>query len=413
MKPPPRRRSDRANPRHGGEIDEVRERDALGGPHGVNHNSRVTEPLVVRPVTGRGDFARFIEYPYLRNAADRHWIPPLRLGERERLRPRTNPFFEHADVELFLAWRGRRVVGRIGAIDDRLHHRTHHDNAAMFGFFEAADAAAAAALLRHGERWAAARGRAVLRGPINPSLNDNAGLLIDGFDSDPMILMPHNPPEYAAYIEACGYGKAKDLYAWLWDMSLPLPEIIVRLAHRLREKHGIRLRPLNVREFAKEASRLRELYCSAWERNWGFVAPTQAEFERIARELKLIFDPRCAVCAEHEGRMVACIVAIPDVHQALKGTGGRLVPFGLFKLLARRRYIDQMRLLLLGVDPAYRGYGLYPMLIVALHEQTKGGPYQRVEFSWVLEDNDDVTHVAEQLKARRYRTYRIYQKALA
>jgi len=315
-------------------------------------------------------------------------------------------------MALFTAWRDRRVVGRIGAIDDRRHNDRHGDNVAMFGFFEAQDAAVAAALLRRCEEWAAGRGRTALRGPINPSLNDHAGLLIDGFETDPMILMPHNPREYAAFIEACGYRKVKDLYAWLWDMSLPLPELVVRLANRLRERHGIRLRPLNIREFTSEANRLRELYCAAWEQNWGFVAPTPAEFERTARELKLIFDPRCAVCAEHDGRMVASVVALPDIHQALKGTDGRLFPFGLLKLLVRRRYIDQMRLLLLGIDPAYRAFGLYPMLIVALHEQTKGGPYKRVEFSWVLEDNHDVNNVAEQLSARRYRTYRIYQKSL-
>ena len=372
----------------------------------------MTEPLAVRPVAGRRDFARFIDYPYRRNAGDSHWIPPLRIGERERLQRRHNPFFDHAEIALFLAWREGRVVGRIGAIDDRRHNETHGENLAMFGFFEAEDAAAAAGLLQRCEEWAAGRGRHTLRGPINPSLNDHAGLLIEGFATDPMILMPHNPPEYAGFIEACGFRKIKDLYAWLWDMSLPLPELVVRLARRLRERHGIRLRPLNVREFTSEANRLRELYCAAWERNWGFVAPTPAEFERIAKELKLIFDPRCAVCAEHDGRMVACVVAIPDVHQALRGTDGRLFPFGLPRLLMRRRFIDQMRLLLFGVDPAYRAFGLYPMLIDALHEQTKGGPYKRVEFSWVLEDNQDVNNVAAQLKARRYRTYRIYQKSL-
>lgn len=367
---------------------------------------------IVRPVGGGREFSRFIDYAYARNADDAHWIPPLRIGERERLNPRKNPFFEHADVQLFLAWRGSEVVGRIGAIDDRLHNETHKDNVAMFGFFEAADGIAARALLAAAESWAAARGRVAVRGPINPSLNDNAGLLVDGFDSDPMVLMPHNPREYAGFIEAAGYRKSKDLYAWLYDLNGAVPEIVVRLAQRQRERHGIVVRPLNLSEFAREAERLRQLYCAAWERNWGFVPPTEAEFARIASEMKPIFDARCAVCAEAGGRMIACAVAIPDVNQALKGAGGKLFPLGLARLLLRRRFIDQVRLLLLGVDPAYRSAGLYPLLLFALHRQAASGPYKRAEFSWVLEDNRDINQPAEQAGARRYRTYRIYQKDL-
>jgi hypothetical protein len=373
----------------------------------------VAAPLVVRPVAGASELRRFIDYAYQRNARDAHWIPPLRLSEHARLNARKNPFFAHAETDLFLAWRHSTVVGRIGAIDDRLHNTTHRDNAAMFGLLEAEDAEAAAALLTECERWAAARGRTCLRGPINLSLHDSAGLLIDGFETAPMIQMPHNPPEYAAFIEAAGYRKLKDLYAWLYEIDREPPEVIARLAKRQRDRHGIRLRRLNVREFERETLRLRELYCSAWERNWGFVPPTEAEFQHLAREMKPILDDRCSVCAEHEGRMVACAVAIPDVNQALKGTGGRLLPFGIVKLLARRRYIDQLRLLLLGIDPAYRALGLYPLLIFALHEQTRGGPYKRVEFSWVLEDNRDINQPAELVGARRYKTYRIYEKALA
>src|ERR1700704_2845118 len=168
--------------------------------------SRLTD---IRPVSGRREFRRFIDYAYERNAGDPHWVPPLRLAEHERLTPKKNPFFAHADVELLLAWRDGRVAGRIAAIDDRLHNDTHHDNTAMFGFFEAEDGDAARALLGAVEAWARTRGRARVRGPINPSLNESAGLLVEGFDSDPMLMMPHNPPEYAAYIEAAGYGKIK------------------------------------------------------------------------------------------------------------------------------------------------------------------------------------------------------------
>ena len=371
----------------------------------------MSESIHVRTVRGRREIRRFVDYMYERNAGDPHWVPPLRIGEHERINPKKNPFFAHADVELMLAWRGDRVVGRIAAIDDRLHQETHRDNVAMFGFFEAADGRAAAALLGAVEHWARARGRARVRGPISPSLNEMCGLLVAGFDTDPMLLMPHNPPEYGSQIEAAGYAKVKDLFAWIHVLHAELPARFARTARRLRDKHRIAIRPLNLAEFTREVERMRGIYCAAWERNWGFVPPTAAEFRRIATELKPIFDPRCTVCAEVNGEMIACLVAVPDINQALKGTNGRLFPLGLIRLLLRKRYISQVRLLLLGVDARYRGLGLYPLLLAEWHRQLQGTPYARAEFSWVLEDNRDINHAAEAASARRYKTYRIYEKA--
>jgi GNAT superfamily N-acetyltransferase len=368
--------------------------------------------LQIRPVRTRHERRRFIDYMYERNASDPHWVPPLWLGEADRINPKKNPFFAHAEMELMLAWRGDRVAGRIAAIDDRLHRETHHDNVALFGFFEADDADVAAALLNAVEAWAAARGRAHVRGPISPSLNDMCGLLIDGFDTDSMLLMPHNPPEYAAFIERAGYHKVKDLFAWLYDLDRGVPALMARIADRRRETLQLTVRPIKMAEFTREIDRLRELYTSAWERNWGFVAPTREEFQHIAKEMKPIFDQRCAVVAEAKGRLVACAVALPDINQALRGTNGKLFPLGLIKLLTRRRYIDQARLLLLGIDPEYRTTGLYPLLIAQLHRQSIGGPYKRVEFSWILENNRDINQPAEEAGARRYKTYRIFQKAL-
>ena len=366
----------------------------------------------VRPVLGRSEIRRFVDYMYERNARDPHWVPPLRLSEHDRINPKKNPFFAHADVELLLAWRGDRVVGRIAAIDDRLHQETHGDNVAMFGFFEAEDAGVARALLAAVETWATARGRVRVRGPISPSLNEMCGLLVEGFGTDPMLLMPHNPPEYGAQIESAGYAKVKDLFAWIQDLRRPVPPAFARAARRLRDKHGITIRPLNLGEFTREVERLRAIYCAAWERNWGFVAPTAAEFRRIAAELKPIFDPRCTVCAEVDGEMVACLVAVPDINQALKGTNGRLFPLGLLRLLLRTRYISQVRLLLLGIDERHRRLGLFPLLLAEWHRQMQTTPYVRAEFSWVLEDNRDINQPAESAGAVRYKTYRIYEKTL-
>ena len=368
--------------------------------------------IEVRPVGGRRDFGRFIDYPYARNAADPHWVPPLRLSERARLNPAKNPFFQHADVDLLLAWRGDRVAGRIAAIDDRLHERTHHDNTAMFGFFEAADEEAARALLAAVEEWARARGRASVRGPINPSLHESAGILIDGFDTDPMVMMPHNPREYPAFIEGAGYRKIKDLFAWLYDLDDPTPPLAERIAERIRERTKLTLRPLKLAEFTREVECLRLIYCDAWANNWGFVPPTEPEFRRIATELKPIFDERAAMCAEVDGHFVGCVVAVPDINQVLRGTGGRLFPRGLVRLLMRRRHIDQARVLLLGIRADFRASGLYPLLMVELRKQAAGGPYRRAEFSWILEDNQDINRPAEWAGARRYKTYRIYIKNL-
>jgi GNAT superfamily N-acetyltransferase len=367
----------------------------------------------VRVVATPAERRRFVNYPYERNRRDPHWIPPLRMSERERLSPRHNPFFAHAAIELLLAWRDGRIVGRIAAIDDALHNETHRgDNLAMFGFFEAEDAESAGALLGAVERWAAARGRVAVRGPLNPSLNESAGLLVDGFDTDSMLLMPHNPPEYASYIEGAGYAKVKDLYAWIYDLDRTVDPDIVRLAERVRTRYGITMRPLELKEFQREVEWLREVYCGAWEQNWGFVPPTREEFQRLARELKPIFDPRGAVIAEMNGRPIACVIAVPDINQALRGTDGRLFPWGLVRLLARARIIDQGRLLLLGILREFRGYGLYPLLMLELQRQVRGSRYRRVEFSWVLEDNRDVNEPAARIGAERYKTYRIYQKTL-
>jgi hypothetical protein len=235
---------------------------------------------------------------------------------------------------------------------------------------------------------------------------------VDGFDTDPMLMMPHNPPEYGAHIESAGYRKVKDLFAWLYELAGEPPAVIAKLAARLREKSRIVVRPLNLKEFTGEVERLRVIYCGAWERNWGFVAPTVDEFKRLATELKPIFDTRCAVLAEVDGKPVACAVAVPDINQALKGTNGRLLPSALFRLLFRARYVNQIRLLLLGVDADYRALGIYPLLLYEFHRQVTGGPYRRVEFSWVLEDNRDINQPAEMVGATHYKTYRIYEKTL-
>lgn len=369
--------------------------------------------LAVREVSGRAALRAFIDVPYRKYRGHRYWVPPLRLAEPPRFNPRKSPFLEHAEMSLFLAERDGRIEGRIAAIDDRKHQATHHDNLAMFGFFEADSEETAHALLAAAETWARARGKTAMRGPVNPSMNESAGLLVDGFDDAPLLLMPYNPPEYADYLGGAGYGKVKDLYAWIYDLGTPADGRIGELAERVKRRHQVVIRQIETRRMEEEIRNFMEIYAQAWKDNWGFVAPTERESAQFASELKQILDPAFVLCAEVKGVRAACIVAVPDLNQVLKGTDGRLLPRGIFRFLFRRRLIDQGRLLLLGVLPEYRGLGLMPVLVHELAQRAAGRAYRRVEFSWVLEDNLDINQPAEQAGARRYKTYRIYQKALA
>jgi len=243
-------------------------------------------------------------------------------------------------------------------------------------------------------------------------LNDSAGLLIDGFDDAPFLLMPYNPPEYAKYIEHSGYAKVKDLYAWIYELALFNPKV-AELAERVKKRHQINIRPIDKKHMKEEIKVFLDIYAKAWKNNWGFVAPTTAEAAHFASELGQILEPDFALCCEVAGVRAGCIVAVPDMNQVLKGTDGKLFPLGLIRFLFRKRLIDQGRLLLLGVLPEYRGLGLLPLMVNDLGERASNRKIRRVEFSWVLEDNIDINQPAEQGGARRYKTYRIYQKAIA
>jgi GNAT superfamily N-acetyltransferase len=367
--------------------------------------------MEIRPATGRAALAEFIDFPYRKYAGDPMWVPPLRMSEKERFDPKKNPFLEHADVQPFLAVDGGRTTGRVAAIIDHAHEATHHDNIAAFGFFEANDEPTARALLSAVEGWARERRRGAVRGPLNPSLNDTAGLLVDGFDTPPMLLMPHNPPEYAGFITAAGYAKVKDLYAWLYELGSH-DDRVKEIAARVRQRYGVVIRSIDTSRMDEEILSYLNIYAQAWKDNWGFVAPSAAESDHFVKELKQILDPRFVISAEIKGVRVACAVAVPDMNQVLKGTDGRLFPMGIIRFLFRKRLVDQGRLLLLGVLPEYRGFGLLPLLVHELAARAAGLAYKRVEFSWVLEDNSDINQPASQV-ATRYKTYRIYQKAIA
>ena len=366
----------------------------------------------VREARSQPDLRRFIKYPFTKYHHDPHWVPPLLISERANLDPKKNPFYEHARVELFLAERNGDVVGRIAAIDDDNHNRTHDDNLVFFGFFEAKDAEAAHALFMRVDEWARGLGRSAVRGPANPSLNHSAGLQVDAFDTDPYVMMPYNPPEYPRYVEAAGYRKVKDLYAWLFEGDQALGERAARLVERVRRRHDPVIRFLDMKRFDEELELAKKIYNHAWEKNWGFVRYTDAEFDHLVREFKPILDPDLAAFVELDGRPAGLVIVLPDVNQVLKRMRGRLLPFGIFHFLNRNRIIDRARLPIMGTLPEYRNRGLELVLIGELYERAIAKGYKSCECSWTLEDNRAINHVIEAYGAKRYKTYRLYQKEI-
>jgi GNAT superfamily N-acetyltransferase len=368
--------------------------------------------LKIRAVESRADLKRFIRYPFERYRNDPHWVPPLLLAERQKFDPKKNPFYEHARVELSLAECNGKVVGRVAAIDDDNHNRTHGDNLVFFGFFEASDRAVAEALLSRVEDWGRQLGRNVVRGPANPSMNDGAGFQVNAFDTDPYVMMPYNPPAYPRYVEEVGYHKIKDLYAWLFERDQEMGEKIRRLAERVRTRYKPVTRPVDFKCFDEELALVKKLYNEAWQENWGFVKYTEAEFDHLASELKHIVDPDLARFVELEGQVAGMGICIPDINQVLKRMRGRLLPFGIITFLRRTKIIDRLRLAILGLRPEYRNRGLETVLVDELYGPAIAKGYQRCECSWVLEDNRAMNRALGASGARLYKTYRMYQKEL-
>lgn len=370
--------------------------------------------VTVRPVDGRADLSRFIRLPWRIYANDPVWVPPLLSDLKTVLDRRRHPFHQHADVEYFLAWRGDEVVGRIAAIVNHRHNEFHGEKTGFFGFFECIDDGdVARALLETAEAWLRERGMERVYGPESFSTNEESGLglLVDGFDKPPVIMMAHTPPYYPRLVEGAGYVKAKDLLAYWLDDQRP-PERLVRGVERLRQAERVKLRTLNLKDFAGEVARIKDIYNSAWERNWGFVPMTDAEFDHLARQLRPVVNPRLCAIAEVDGEPVGFALALPDFNQALKHVNGRLFPFGIFKLLWYRRKIDTLRVLTLGLKPGYRQKGIDAMLYLHIFREGVAAGFKQAECSWILEDNWDMRRGLERMGARVYKTYRIYEKTL-
>lgn len=352
----------------------------------------------------------FLDFPYRHYRGDPYWVAPLRIAQKELFDLRRHPFWAHAERECFLARDGGRTVGRIAAIRDRNFNEFHGEQAGFFGFLETVnDPEVCGALLEAARSWLRERGAQVIRGPMNPSTNYECGLLVEGFEQSPMVMMPYNPPYYGELLEKAGLRKAKDLYAYYLHTSFVTPARAERLAERSRKGSGLHIRPVRLKDFQAEAALIWEIYNSAWSQNWGFVPMTREEFLFLAHDLKTIAEPELVLIGEVEGKVAGFVLAVPDINQALKHARGRLFPLGLLKILYHKRTITDIRVLTLGVLEQYRTVGVAAGLYA---EVIRRGPrlgYQGAELSWVLEDNVLMNRSLEALGARRYKTYRIYE----
>jgi GNAT superfamily N-acetyltransferase len=366
----------------------------------------------VVPVRAAGDLDRFVRYVYERYRGDPMWVPPLPSDEKARLTPGKNPYFEHAQAALYLAIDSGRIVGRIAATTDKNHDAVHGERQAAFGFFEAESPAATRALLIAAEAWGRAQGAEVMRGPLSFTTNDECGLLIEGFDHRPVLLMPYNAREYSGWIDAAGYRKAKDLYSFRGPVAPRSPEKFERIASMVKRRERVVMRGLVMRRFDDELQRVKLVYNAAWERNWGFVPMTDAEIDHMAKQLKPAIVPELVRFAEVDGHPVGFGMVLPDVNEALAKIGGRLFPFGLFRLLWTLPRIRNGRYMALGVVREYQKKGIGALLVQDMVLATHRRGYRECEVGWTLEDNDAINDIILSYGCVRTAVYRIYEKRL-
>ena len=377
--------------------------------------ARTGEVRVV-PVSNRRQLAAFIRLPRSLYAQDPHWVPPLKLERRLHFSS-LNPWFAHGRWQGWIAWRGDRPVGRISAQVDDLHRRHYGVKSGHFGFLECEnDPDVMRALVTESESWLSQHQTEVITGPFNFSINQECGLLVDGFDTPPAIMMPHNHPWYAELLEQQGYTAAKDLYAYWIRPDFAIPRVMRNLVDRFG--NSVRLRGLNRKKFKQELETLRGIFNDAWSDNWGFVPFTREEFAELGTALRLFVPDDFIRIAEYEGEPVAFIAILPNLNEVLPELDGSLFPRGLFKIIKalRERRIRTGRIPLMGVRKRLRnsplGIALALLVIHDLREPVIARGITGVEMSWILEDNQGMRSILDRIGSRLHKTYRIYRKRL-
>lgn len=363
-------------------------------------------------VSDSSERKEFLSFPYQLYKEQKLWIPPLMMEQKKLIDTQQNPFYDEADLAMFIATLNGKTAGRIAAIHNKAYNRYHKTNIGFFGFFDCVDDQRICNLLiKAVGDWFSERGITEVIGPTSPGMMDVIGVLVDGFEFEPGLLMPYNFPYYDRLLEGAGLHKAMDLFAYRVTKQTVTLDRMARAAEIVRSRlPNLVIRNIDMKNFENEVTIIRDIFNKAWAQNWGFVPVSEKQFKFIAKDLKTVVDSNFAHVAEVDGRPVAFSVALPDINQALKHIDGKLFPFGLLKLLYYARKIRQVRTALMGVLPEYQGRGIDALL----HKQTienglvKG--FESAELSWILESNVDMIRVAERIGAfveKRYRMYHI------
>jgi GNAT superfamily N-acetyltransferase len=370
----------------------------------------------VSPVRSRADLREFIEVPFRLHSTSPQWVPPLRLERHSFLSRRQNAFFTHGDARLFLARRSGRVAGRISAQVDHAFNAHHGNEWGMFGFLEFEDdPQVLAALLEAARGWLAQRGRDRMVGPMDFSFNDELGVLIEGFEREPMIKQPWHPPYYHRRLEEAGLDKAMDLLMWELEISdrEKMRPILLELAEQIGPKHGITLRKMSFRRLRSDLDRFADVYNSAWRDNWGFVPYSEADLDYYAGELRLVFDRPWFMVAERGDETVAMAITVPDINQVLRRMNGRVLPFGWWHYLRRRQIIDRVRVGFLGVKPEYQHTGVAAALYVEHFDVSARSRIKWGEMGWILETNHSMNRGMRAMNGRIVKRYRVYERQIA
>ena len=371
------------------------------------------DDFTIRPVRSSAEEKKFIRLPWKIYAGNPQWVPPLLMDRKKLIDRKNNPFYKHAEMELFLAERNGEAVGRIAAIVNHNHNKEHGENIGFFGFFESVDdVSLARSLFTHASEWLKGKGVTAMRGPASPSVNDEYGLLVDGFQYQPAVLMAYNPSYYPALVEAFGLVKAKDMYAFRLVAATFITEKLRRVSELVKTRQSLVIRTLNMKDFDNEVRTIRDLYNRGWSRNWGEVPMTDEEFMYSAKDLKAIVNPELVQIVESKGVPVGFALTLPDLNQIMiKNKGGYLLPF-LFRYLFFKKRINAARIVILGVLPEYVNTGIGGVLFYEAGTRAVARGHPTGEASWILEDNVMMIRGAELMNGERYKTYRIYEKPL-
>lgn len=380
------------------------------------------EKLKLVPFTpeNKKELKKFIDLAWSLNKNDPAWVPPLRLTVLDSLDTKRNPFYQHAKIQLWNAYRGSEHVGRIAAIVDEEHNRFHQEKMGFWGFLESVnDSTVTSALFQAAEEWLRAQGMEASRGPANPSLNHECGMLMNGFADAPYVMMTHNLSYYPALAEKSGYTKVKDLLAFNMKAPEKFDERFTRIAERVKKKGSITFRPINMKKFAEDVKIIKDIYNGAWEKNWGFVPMTDAEFEHMAKSMKDVIWPEFCLIAESKGEPVGFSLSLPDINQVLREIpNGKLLPLGIFKLLLGLRpkagKITRVRVITLGVKKEWRGSGVASVFYYETYKRAVENGLWGGECSWILEDNKEMVDAVRAFSGvDPYKTYRMYEKSLS